>query len=108
MFIGGKGSQLKQVGNAVPPLMAKEIATQLLKQFMTYNPEHQNRCTIIRGKSQTDMEDLLPLYANMVHKFCPCTEEEFKERCCTTLSKVLFKLEISILENRIITRYNAY
>ncbi len=57
---------------------------------MSYIPEHQYRCTIIRGKSQTDMEDLLPLYANMVHKFCPCTETEFKSRCCATLSSVLF------------------
>ena len=57
---------------------------------MNYIPEHQYRCTIIRGKSQTDMEDLLPLYANMVHKFCPCTENEFKSRCCATLSSVLF------------------
>lgn len=31
IFIGKKGSQLKQVGNAVPPLFAKAIATQLLK-----------------------------------------------------------------------------
>ncbi len=29
IFLGNKGVQLKQVGNAVPPLMAKAIATQL-------------------------------------------------------------------------------
>lgn len=57
---------------------------------MNYRPENQYRCTIIRGKSQSDMEDLLPLYANMVHKFCPCEESIFKASCCTTLSKALF------------------
>ena len=57
---------------------------------MIYTPENQYRCTIIRGKSQTEMEDLLPLYANMVHKFCPCKEDVFRESCYTTLSKALF------------------
>lgn len=55
-----------------------------------YTPENQYRCTIIRGKSQTEMEDYLPLYANMVHKFCPCKEDVFKESCYATLSKALF------------------
>ena len=31
VFLGNKGSQLKQVGNAVPPLMAKAISEQLKK-----------------------------------------------------------------------------
>ena len=31
IFIGNKGSQLKQIGNAVPPLLAKAISEQLLK-----------------------------------------------------------------------------
>ena len=36
------------------------------------------------------MEDLLPLYANMVHRLCPCTEDEFNERGNRFLSKALF------------------
>ena len=34
IFVGNKGSQLKQVGNSVPPLMAKAIAEQLNKQLL--------------------------------------------------------------------------
>jgi len=60
---------------------------------MNYKPEHQYRCTIIRGKSQSDMEDLLPLYANMVHKFCPCEENVFRTSCFRMLSKALFNTE---------------
>ena len=30
-FLGTKGSQMKQVGNAVPPLLAKAVATAILK-----------------------------------------------------------------------------
>lgn len=58
-----------------------------------YNPENQYRCTIIRGKSQTDMEDLLPLYANMIHKLCPCEENAFRSSCFRILSKALFNTE---------------
>lgn len=58
-----------------------------------YIPEHQYRCTIIRGKSQTDMEDLLPLYANIVHKYCPCEENAFKTSARKHLSKALFETE---------------
>ena len=55
-----------------------------------YRPENQYRCTIIRGKSQTEMEDLLPLYANIVHKYCPCTEEAFRHSAFSDLSYALF------------------
>ncbi len=55
-----------------------------------YNPDNQYRCTIIRGKSQTNMEDLLPFYAQMIHRFCPCTKGEFEIRCNTQLSQFLF------------------
>ncbi|MCH5334455.1 MAG: DUF3883 domain-containing protein [Alistipes sp.] len=60
---------------------------------MSYNPDNQYRCTIIRGKSQNEMEDLLPMYANMVHRFCPCSKSEFDERGNRFLSKVLFGTE---------------
>lgn len=55
-----------------------------------YNPENQYRCTIIRGKSQSDMENLLPLYANMVHKYCPCEETAFRDSARRMISKALF------------------
>lgn len=55
-----------------------------------YRPENQYRCTIIRGKSQTEMEDLLPLYANIVHKYCPCTEDAFRQSAFSDLSYALF------------------
>ena len=31
IFLGNKGSQLRQIGNAVPPLMSKAISNQLIK-----------------------------------------------------------------------------
>lgn len=55
-----------------------------------YKPENQYRCTIIRGKSQTEMEDLLPLYANIVHKYCPCSEVAFRQSAYSDLSYALF------------------
>lgn len=57
---------------------------------MSYNPQNQYRCTIIRGKSQTEMEDFLPFYAQMIHSFCPCTKTEFHQRCFCRMSQQLF------------------
>lgn len=57
---------------------------------MSYNPENQYRCTIIRGKSQSNMEDLLPFYAQTVHKNCPCTKGEFDARCNRQVTKYFF------------------
>ena len=60
---------------------------------MSFTPEHQYRCTIIRGKSQSEMEDLLPFYAQAVHNNCPCTKSEFDIRCNKLLSKYFFENE---------------
>lgn len=57
---------------------------------MTYDPTNQYRCTIIRGKSQTEMEDMLSSYAQMVRTNCPCTKEEFQYRCFRYFSQRLF------------------
>lgn len=57
---------------------------------MTYIPENQHRCIIIRGKTQSEMEDLLPVYANMVSTLCPCTSDEFVTRGYSFLSKALY------------------
>ena len=67
---------------------------------MMYCPENQYRCTIIRGKSQTEMEDLLPLYANIVHKYCPCKEEAFRKSAFSDLSYALYQVrDFSSLSN---------
>ena len=38
-FIGTKGSQMKQVGNAVPPLLAKAIARVIMKDIEVYKED---------------------------------------------------------------------
>lgn len=75
-----------------------------------YNPENQYRCTIIRGKSQTEMEDLLPLYANIVHKYCPCSEDAFRKSAYSDLSYALFHVRDynSLAENNLKTVKNHY
>lgn len=75
-----------------------------------YNPENQYRCTIIRGKSQTEMEDLLPLYANIVHKYCPCSEEAFRRSAYSDLSYALFHVReySSLSKNNLKTIKNHY
>ncbi len=44
-----------------------------------YNHNRQYRCTIIRGKSQKEMDDLLPAYALVIDGVCPCSVEDFDE-----------------------------
>ena len=43
-----------------------------------YDHTKQYRCTIIRGKSQKEMDDLLPAYAKVVNEICPCNADDFE------------------------------
>lgn len=42
-----------------------------------YNRLNQYRCIIIRGKSQKEIDDLLPAYAKVIEDITPCEEEKF-------------------------------
>lgn len=44
-----------------------------------YNHENQYRCHIIRGKSQKEMDDLLPAYALVIDEICPCEHKAFEQ-----------------------------
>lgn len=43
-----------------------------------YNSSRQYRCTIIRGKSQKEIDTLLPIYANVIDEICPCPHDDFE------------------------------
>ena len=43
-----------------------------------YDHTKQYRCTIIRGKSQKEMDDFLPVYAKVIDEICPCLASDFE------------------------------
>lgn len=43
-----------------------------------YRPEKQYRCTIIRARAISEVDDLLPMYAAVIDNICPCTKAEFE------------------------------
>ena len=45
-----------------------------------YNRLNQYRCIIIRGKSQKEIDDLLPAYAKVIDDITPCDTEEFSQK----------------------------
>lgn len=44
-----------------------------------YNHKRQYKCTIIRARAISEVDDLLPKYAAVIDKICPCSKEEFEE-----------------------------
>jgi len=54
-----------------------------------YNPDNRYRCTIIRGKSQNIVEDLIPAYAYVIMESVGLGNDEFKVKFDTYLSRFL-------------------
>jgi len=54
-----------------------------------YDHTKPYRCTIIRGKSQREIDDMLPAYANIIDTVCPCKTADFPQRFNEELKKYL-------------------
>jgi len=55
-----------------------------------FNHDIQYRCTIIRGKAQKELDNLLPAYANIVSEICPCTKDVFDQEFNDRLSEIIY------------------
>lgn len=56
---------------------------------MSFNPDKQYRCTIIRGRAKSDLDNLLPAYAQILERICPCSYTHFKRQFNEELQKIL-------------------
>ena len=63
-----------------------------------FNPDIQYRCTIIRGKAQKELDNLLPAYANIVAEICPCTKDVFDQEFNDRLSEIIYDSTFENLE----------
>ena len=54
-----------------------------------YNHNNQYRCIIIRGKSQRELDNLLPAYATVIDEICPCTKEDFEGKFNSEFARIL-------------------
>lgn len=66
----------------------------------TFNPDEHYRCTIIRGKTQTEMDNLLYLYASIIAEICPCSKSDFDNSFNEKLSQALYKRSFKGLEDK--------
>jgi hypothetical protein len=64
-----------------------------------YNPEKQYRCTIIRGKAQTELDDLLPAYCRIIQSICPANQENFRNVFNGHLAKTIHNYTVKVLDN---------
>lgn len=65
-----------------------------------YNPDIQYRCTIIRGKSISRMDDYLPIYAEILSEICPISAENFSKEFDERLSKYIKDNDKTIRNHR--------
>lgn len=56
---------------------------------MSFNPNIQYRCTIIRGKSISRMDDYLPIYADILNEICPIPSVRFNDSFDKKLSRYI-------------------
>lgn len=66
---------------------------------MPYNPDRQYRCTIIRGRTKNEMDNLLPAYVNILREICPCSTADFPENFQKKLAQVLKISTVKTLAN---------
>jgi hypothetical protein len=66
---------------------------------MVYDHNKQYRCHIVRGKALSDLDNLLPAYANILAEICPCSKHEFTKNFNTRLSEFLSIYKEKTLNN---------
>lgn len=66
----------------------------------SYNPDLKYRCDIIRGKALKEMDDLLPLYAEITHSLAPLESNEFNRQFDKELSKIMRVSEKTVSNQR--------
>lgn len=66
---------------------------------MTYKPLNQYRCTIIRGKAKSQVDDLLATYSSILNQITPISNDSFKESFNQELSKFLPTASEKTLDN---------
>ena len=64
-----------------------------------YDHLRQYRCTIIRGKSKNEMDDLLLTYDQIIVSITPCSKDEFRKFFNYELAKHLRNPETKTLDN---------
>jgi hypothetical protein len=64
-----------------------------------YDHNKQFRCELIRGKSQREIDNMLPTYANIINEICPCNTDKFPDSFDRALSEYLPGLMPKTLAN---------